>query len=139
MTDYPISEESAEEQFGEFLEYYQIEFKDIEIEDGPESAETLKNTLMRAIRRGQIEIKNDAGFSITHTLANPTDKTTSIVYHDKVAKARLAMDSVSPKKSQQRMYEFMSSMGNVPVSELTKLKGSDVSVFTRLATIFSLV
>ena len=139
MEEFKISEDVAEEQFSAFLQYYDNNFNDIEIEDGAEAAETMKNTLIRAIRRGDLEINTEDELVIKQILNKPIGEITSITYTDKVAKARLAMDHESPKKTQARMYAFMAALSDVPVSQLIKLKGVDHTVFSRLTAIFSMV
>lgn len=138
MTD-KISEESAHEQIQTFLEYYGIEKKDIEIEDGVEAVQTMFNTLARAIRRGVLEIIDNGELEVIHHLARPIGDTTKIVYLDRVGRAKIAMDSVSSKKIQSRQNQFMATMGDVPESVLIKLKGFDSTVCSRLATVFSMV
>ncbi|MEE9499602.1 MAG: hypothetical protein V3V24_09715 [Nitrospinaceae bacterium] len=134
-----ISEEVAKEQFASFLEYFDIDFNDIEIEDGVEAAKTMKNTLVRAIERGALEISTGEELVIRQVLSRPIGEITVITYTDKVAKARLAMDHESPKKTQARIYAFMAALSDMPTSQLMKLKGADLSVFDRLTAIFSMV
>ena len=135
-----VSKDVAEEQFESLLDYYGIEFSHIEIEDGPEAAATIKNMLVAAIMRGELEINiGDDGMMVIQNLIYRTDAISQITYTDKVAKARLAMDQVSPKKAQARMFAFMATMANLPVSELLKMRGKDISTFTKLSMIFSMV
>lgn len=139
MEDSKVSEDVAEQQIAALLGYYDINFNDIEIEDGAEAAKTMKNTLTRAIRRGALEITVEGDLTVTQKLSIPIGETESITYTDKVAKARLAMDHESSKKQQARMYAFMSTMCGIPTAQLIKLKGADLGVYNRLAVIFSMV
>ena len=139
MSEIKISEEVAEEQFDSFLDYFDIDFNDIEVEDGAEAARTMKNTLIRAIRRGALEINVEGEFSIKQKLTHPIGEIDFITYTDKVARARLAMDHESPKRTQARMFAFMAALSETPVSQLIKMEGKDLSVFGRLTVIFSMV
>lgn len=139
MPEDKISEQVAEEQFESFLDHFDIDFSDIEIEDGEEAARTMKNALIRAIRRGALEITTEDGLSIRQILTHPIGDIQAIVYTDKIAKARLAMDHESPKKTQARMYAFMAALSGTPPSQLIKMQGKDLMVYGRLTAIFSMV
>jgi hypothetical protein len=132
-----ISKEVAEQQIESWLEYFGLDFNDIVIEDGKEAAETLMNTLVRAIMRGELEINVEDELRVTQHLKFPTENSEDITYLDKVAKARIAMGD--SKNSNQRMYSFMAALAGVPHTDLMKLKGPDSTVFNRLATVFSMV
>ena len=134
-----ISEESAEDQFRTFLEYYGIEFNHIVIEDVAEAAETLKKMIVAAIRKGEVEVNiNDGDLEIIQHLSRKTDKLEKIVYSDKIQKGLLAMDTVSSKHTQGRRFAFMAVLTDLPVSSLLQLKGRDSVVFSRLTTVFSM-
>ena len=133
-----ISKESALEQIEVFLDYYGIDAEDLEIEDGEKAVKTMYNTLCRAIQKGNLEISMDSGdFVMTHNLKFPIGETDKITYTDKVPKAKLAAEKGKGAKSSQNL--FMSAMGDVPVSVLTKLKGFDETVSSRIAVVFSMV
>lgn len=138
MTD-KISAESAEAQIESWLDYFGLSFDDIVIEDGKEAAQTLMNTLVRAIQRGELEINTADALQVTQHLKFKTEQTEAITYTDKVSRARIAMDKSPAKHAQGRMYSFMAAMSGVPVSELMKLKGADATIFNRVATVFSMV
>ena len=125
MPEDKISEQVAEDQFESFLDYFDIDFNDIEIEDGAEAARTMKNTLIRAIRRGALEITTEDGLSIRQILTHPIGDIQAIIYTDKVARARLAMDHESPKKTQAKMYAFMAALTDIPPSQLMKMEGKE--------------
>ena len=134
-----ISAESAELQIESWLDYFGLSFEDIEIDEGKEAAQTLMNTLVRAIQRGELEINTADEMIVTQHLKFKTEQTESITYTDKVSRARIAMDKSPAKHAQGRMYSFMAAMSGVPVSELIKLKGADATIFNRVATVFSMV
>ena len=132
-----ISPEVAERQINDWLEYYGLDFNDIVIEDGKEAAQTLMNTLVRAIQRGELEINTEDGLNVIHRLKYPTANSEVITYQDKVAKARIAMGD--GKNAQTRMYNFMGALAGLPASDLMKLKGPDATIFSRVSTVFSMV
>lgn len=134
-----ISPESAQLQIEAWLDYFGLSFDDIVIEDGKEAAQTLMNTLVRAIQRGELEVNTESDLAVTQHLKFKTEQTEKITYTDKVSRARIAMDKSPAKHAQGRMYSFMAAMSGVPVSELMKLKGADSTIFNRVATVFSMV
>jgi hypothetical protein len=134
-----ISEESARLQIENWLEYYGLNFSDIEIEDGEAAAKTLMNTLVRAIQKGQLEVAAEDELKVVHRLTRKIGEIDVITYEDKVSRARIAMDKVPAKHTQQRQYSFMSALCGLPASELSKLKAVDAAIFTRISLVFSMV
>lgn len=135
-----ISKESARAQLDTFLDYYGLSVEDIEIEDGVEAVNTLMNGLVRAIQAGNLEITEDKdqGFRVRQVLVRPLDERTELVYQDKIAAAKIAMDSAG-KKVQLRIYSFLSALTGADVGELTRLKGEDVTTLNRISVLFSMV
>ena len=134
-----ISEESARAQLNTFLDYYGLSVADIEIEDGVEAVNTLMNGLVRAIQAGKLEITDDAnGFRVRQVLICPVDELTELVYQDKIAQAKIAMDSAG-KKIQLRVYTFLAALTGADVGQLIKLKGADVTTLNRISVLFSMV
>ena len=140
----PISKEVATEQIDSFLDYYGIVKTDMELEDGADAVQTMINTLTRAIQEGVLSISEEGGeLAIIHKFGRPvklqSGDVTEITYRDKVGKAKIAMDAVSGKKNQSRMNHFMATMGDTTESVIINLKGFDAMVYSRLATVFSMV
>lgn len=137
--DNVISEESARAQFNIFMEYYGLSIEDIEIEDGVEAVNTLVNGLIRAIQAGNLEVMEDEnGFRVRQVLVRPLEGLTELVYQDKIAAAKIAMDSAG-KKIQLRVYTFLAALTGADVGQLTKLKGQDVTTLNRISVLFSMV
>ncbi len=136
-----ISEESASEQLEILMEYYDIDKNDIEIEEGPEAVQTLMNGLVRAIRKGRLEIKVDSDHKllVTQHLQHPPGDIDSINYSVVGQKARLAMDRVKSTKEQERMCAFMGSLSGFGLQGVSGLIGADMGTMNRLATLFSMV
>ncbi len=129
-----ISKESAELQFNAILDYFDIEFSDLEIEDGEEAAQTMKNYLIRAICKGRLIVDMEGDFKVTQKLKFPTENTSIIVYEDKFAVAKVAMK----KEKFDKEGIFMAALSGLPASEFIRLKGADETTKSRLATVFSM-
>ena len=136
-----ISEDSAIEQLEILMEYYDIDKNDIEIEEGAEAVQTLMNGLVRAIRKGRLEIKVDSDLKliVTQHLKHPPGDIDIVNYSIVGQKARLAMDRVKSTKEQERMCAFMGSLSGLGVQGVSGLVGADMGTMNRLATLFSMV
>ena len=133
-----ISKESAQEQFNQWLNYYGLDFEDIEITDGEEAAKTMMNTIVRAIQRGELSIDStEKGVVLTQKLVYPTEKISEIVYADRVGKAKKAQRSAG--KNGDAMGTFMSALTDIPEIEFMNLRGSDITIFDRISIVFSMV
>lgn len=133
-----ISKEAAADQMKIFLDYYDIDQKDIVIEQGPEAIETILNRLIRAISTGNIEIQDNGAKVIQH-LKFPIGEISTITYGELSAINKLAMDSVSNNKQNAKVLALMGSLAGVPGSALMNLKGVDLSIMERLFTLFMVV
>lgn len=137
--EYSISAESARAQLDVFMDYYGLSVEDIEIEDGVEAVNTLVNGLVRAIQAGNLEILDDEnGFKVRQKLVRPPEGLVELVYEDKIAAAKIAMDSAG-KKIQLRVYTFLAALTGADVGQLIKLKGQDVTTLNRISVLFSMV
>ena len=136
-----ISEESAKEQLETLMDFYDIDKDDIEIEEGPEAVQTLMNGLIRAIRKGRLEIKvdSDSLLLVTQHLQHAPGDIKTVEYSVVGQKARLAMDRVKSTKEQERMCAFMGSLSGLGVQGVSSLVGADMGTMNRLATLFSMV
>ena len=136
-----ISEDSAIEQLDILMEFYDIDKNDIEIEEGVEAVQTLMNGLVRAIRKGRLEIKldSDGKLLVTQHLKHPPGDIADVDYSVVGQKARLAMDRVKSTKEQERMCAFMGSLSGLGVQGVSGLVGADMGTMNRLATLFSMV
>ena len=136
-----ISEDSAIEQLDILMEFYDIDKNDIEIEEGVEAVQTLMNGLVRAIRKGRLEIKldSDGKLLVTQHLKHPPGDIADVDYSVVGQKARLAMDRVKSTKEQERMCAFMGSLSGMGVQGVSGLVGADMGTMNRLATLFSMV
>lgn len=136
--EFKISQESAERQFNVFLRYYDISFSDIEITDGEKVALTMKNTLIRSIRRGRLQIELcERKVQITHKLDFSIGEIDKIVYRDKVSIARAAVNKSDDEADPAAV--FMGVLSGLPPSEFIKFCGADATVYSRLSAIFSMV
>ena len=133
--EYKLSEESAREQMQALMDSYDIDQKDLVIDQGPEAIETILNRLVRAIRTGQIEVQSDG--SVVHTLAVAKGETTTLTYGRLNGIAMKARDKA--KGGFEKDCALMGSLCNLPASAMASLDPLDISIFQRLGTLFMVV
>jgi len=136
-----ISPEVSEEQFKNLLGYYFLSFDDIVKADGKAAAQTMENLFLRAIQKGLLCIDDSDGLKVIMKLSKPAGDFSEIIFDgDKVAKARIAMGKVTGEGADEaRQNVFMGCLSGLPATEFEKLKGGDLTIYTRLAAVFSLV
>lgn len=139
MGENKISRENAELQIQEWFDYFLIDKEDIANEEGEEALNTIMNVITRGIQKGLLEINTEDGLMVRQHLRQDIDGISQIEYVDKVAKAKIAMGTSKTKNAQIRMNEFMSTLGDVPTQVLGKMQGADLTIFGRVALVFSMV
>lgn len=135
-----ISEESAQEQMQEFLDYYDIDARDIEIDQGEESVETVLNRLIRAIQKGYLEVDMSGGEPVvTQNLQHPPGEVKTLVYGVIQARHKIEMDKASKDRGAVRMHALMSALSGEAPRAIQSLQGVDMSIMERLATLFMVI
>ena len=133
-----ISKESARAQIESWLNFYGLDFEDIELENGKETAKTIENTLVRAIQRGELEINIKGTAIVTQHLVIPIGSVKSIVYKgQRIGFSRIAMGKYNDGES--GTYGFMAALSGVDYDDLMKLDGADLAIMRRVATLFIMV
>ena len=130
-----LSEDSAREQMQTLLDSYDIDAKDLAIENGPVWVATVVNRLVRAIRPGHVEILD--GGQVRHNLVVPMGDVTSITYRRLNGIAMKERDKV--KEAFDKDCAFMGSLGNMLPGAMSKLDAVDISIFQRIGQLFMVV
>jgi hypothetical protein len=131
--EYKLSEESAREQMQSLMDSYDINQKDLVVDQGPEAIESIMNRLVRAIRTGQIEVQENG--SVLHNLVVTKGEVSSLTYRraDGIA---LREASKAKGGADERQVALMASLCNMPVSAIWDLDIRDISIVQRLGTLF---
>ena len=133
-----ISKESAKAQIESWLNFYGLDFEDIELENGEDAAKTITYTLVRAIQRGELEINIDGTAVVTQHLVMPIGSTTKIEYKgNRIGYSRVAMEKYNDTET--RTYGFLAAMSGVEFDDLMKLDGADLTVMKRISVVFGMV
>lgn len=133
-----ISKESAKAQIESWLNFYGLDFEDIELENGEDAAKTITNTLVRAIQRGELEINIDGTAVVTQHLVRPIGSISKIEYKgNRIGYSRVAMEKYNDTET--RTYGFLAAMSGVEFDDLMKLDGADLTVMKRISVVFGMV
>ena len=135
--EYTLSEESAQAQVCELLEYYDIDIEAIGAADEKTAAglEMSLDAVARAFRTGQLEIdmSDEGKMQVKHTLMGGE----VVTYQEVSSKAKLAMEKVNPKAQYSRIYAFMGSLAGVGKAGIEKYHIKDLAIVECLGTVFS--
>lgn len=126
-----LSEESAQEQLNQLLDYYEIDFTDIPT-DQKNSFDMIGKKLVKFIRQGRLEIKIEDGIKCIQTLKNGT---TTIEYKELNGKAKTAMGTKSTEDGNGRIYALMGALSDGEAA-IIQLKGPDLSLAECLGAVF---
>ena len=141
MSENKVSEESAEKQMQDLLDYYEIEAHHITTEHGQDAIQTINNRLVAAIQKGRLEIGSDdeGRIQITQHLKHPPGDSPTIIYGEVTAKAKLATDGLGETKNAGRVHAFMGSLSGLGPGAIGKLRGVDMGVMEKLFLVFSII
>ena len=126
-----LSEDSAQEQLNQLLDYYEIDFDDIPTEQA-KAFQMIGKKLVKFIRQGRLEIKIEDGIQCIQTLRNGT---TIIIYKELNGKAKTAMGTKSAEDGNGRIYALMGALSDGETM-ITELKGPDLSLVECLGAVF---
>ena len=130
-TEMKLSEESAQEQLNQLLDYYEIDFTDIPT-DQKNAFDMIGKKLVKFIRQGRLEIKIEDGIQCIQTLRNGT---TTIEYKELSGKAKSAMGTKSAEDGNGRIYALMGALSDGEAA-IIQLKGPDLSLAECLGAVF---
>lgn len=133
--EHKLSEEVAREQMQQLLDSYDIDAKDLEIENGPEWIATVINRLVRAIRSGYVEVMDNG--EVKHNLVHPQGDIPYIIYGRVSGLAMKARDKA--KGNFEKDCAFMGSLCNLPEGAMAKMDAVDISIMQRLGQLFMVV
>ena len=138
MSDFKISEESAEEQISNLLEYYDIEIEDFDNENLKSALATSRRKLVKAIRKGMIEIKEEDGTPIVyqHLLKPVKGIESPIRYKEVDGRSKRAMKKMSENDYSGRIYAFLGGLSGDGSTIIERFQSQDLTVAECLGTIF---
>lgn len=135
MDDFRISEEVAEDTFNLLLDYYDLDPEDFDSESQLTVFNVAKRRIVKAIRRGDVEVNNDDGIRVMqHLRCTSSDET--LEYAELTGKNKLAMEKDKDQEGYGRIYALVGSMTSKGKHGISQLRGKDLSVMECLGAIF---
>jgi len=133
-----ISRESAEAQFEIFCDYYDFDPEtDIPEEDAQRAAfEATIEKVIKAIRKGRLEIIDGDPLQIIQHLKKPQGDISTIEYSELTGRHKLAMKDKKGTDNYGRCYALCGAMSGMGETAICKLKGADLSVVECLGLLF---
>jgi hypothetical protein len=137
-----ISQENAEAQIETLFDYYDIDLEDyaglmIKGTDSKKSLEVSRKKLVKAIKKGRLEIADDDdGFSITQRLKGKYKSITELKYKPISGRAKVEMDKYESDNA--KMYGLLAAMSGVEAGHIQGLRGPDLSTAECLGGFFLL-
>lgn len=150
MSEYKISEESAEEQLGRFNEWYDIDPEDFkEIAKGNTSLQNAytvaKRRLVRAIRIGRLEIREESSkkseptLIVEQTLQCPMGDVKKIVYKELTGALRASVQIEEGDNDTRKNYKTLAVISGEDHKMFYKLRRGDIGVADSLGFLFAQV
>jgi hypothetical protein len=152
--DERISKEVAEEQFEEFLEYYDLDPEDDTSEEGniKIAVEACRGKMIKAFHRGWFELEKDdrVRLFVNHNLrCKLRDDTSVLRYRPLNVKAKIAMKSgvrqarrgeeKTAQGNHEQIYSLLASLAGIDKSKIKQIEGPDVGLMEYLGGLFLLV
>lgn len=135
--EYKLSEESAFEQYKKLIDYYDIDPSVVL----PTQINMLKNVLVKAIRRGALEIEvNENGIEIKqHITKPPKGLSTPLVYQEVTGRAKQIVSQLGESASTyDQMVTFVAFLTKEEKSLLPDLVSKDHKVMEMMGTLLFL-
>lgn len=131
MKEFILSHDAARDQIDIFLDYYDIDLDDLP-EKQAEAVEASVTRIIKGIRRGKVEIKEEDSLTITQHLRN--DKT--IIYGEISGRSKIAMGGKRENDHHGRMYALCGSLTGLGEAGILKLKGADLGLCECIGALF---
>jgi len=127
-----LSEESALENFQKFVDFYDVDEKDLE----DETIKKFIGGIIRAIRRGRLEFEDtEDGLVIHQNLVRSVGGVSRITYSQFNGAAKKAIDT--QKGEVAKIHAMMAKLSRESMGFIEKLIGPDYSTMESLAVLFS--
>lgn len=132
-----ISDEVAEQQLNELLDYYELE-SDCFIEKKQKNVfEMTCIRLKKAIRKGRLSISSvDDNIIIKQYLKKPPGEIKELEYEELSGKNKVVMGKYEEDDQHKKIYALIGSLTGLGESAIEKLKGVDSSICESLGFLF---
>lgn len=133
---YALSQTVAENVLEGMFEFLEIDVDEIEDAKLKDMIKSSRGRLIKAIRKGRLEVKTDGGFRIIQHLRFDEKKEHSLTFKVPGAIAKKAMADKKPEDFNGRIYAMMGSACGLGEAAIDKLDPVDLSTVEVLGAIF---
>ena len=133
---YILSKEAAESVLDGIFDFLEIDVDEIDDKEAKKMIKSNMGRVVKAVRLGRLEVKQDGGFKIIQHLRNDPDKQNSLIFKVPGAIAKKAMADKSPTDFYGRIYAMMGSACGLGEAAIDKLDPVDLSTVEVLGAIF---
>ena len=151
--DYKLSEESAQAQIELFLDWYGLDFDELFKKEGDKTDRTregVKNRLIKCVRKGYIEVKEEAAGGEKNSSGESTlvvmqhlDRAVhgkqEVKYNEFCGRHRAAVTVLEGENETAQMYRLLGLVTGEGKEFFDSLRGADIGVADMLGFLFLLV
>jgi hypothetical protein len=130
---YKLTNEAARGLVQKILDYYEIDADDIEDKQARDMIKANYNHLVKAARRGRLEVDTTNGFCVKQHLRESSEVLT---YREIDGTAKKAMAGKEATDFYGRIYAIQGSLTSLGEGGISKLKGVDLGLCEVLGAIF---
>lgn len=128
-----LSHEVAEKQLQGFIDYYEIDVTNIEVETQRAAIRGACDKLIRAIEAGRLELNPGEGTAVIHLKTG-----TKLTCCELNGKAKVEMSRRPETDMHGRIYALIGSLSGVGFNGIQEMKGRDLVVVENLGILFLL-
>ncbi len=128
-----ISEETAEEHLQAFLDYYEIDVSNIELDSQRTAIRGACEKLVKSIRAGRLELNGDDGTATIHP-----KKGADLHCAELSGKAKVQMSRRPESDMHGRIYALIGSLTGTGFNHIQDLTGRDLVMVENLGILFLL-
>lgn len=133
--EFKLSYEVAEDQLKQLFDYYDLAIDD-QLESQKVVLEAASKRLIKAIRRGNLEISMDDGLTVTQNLVRPPGGVNTIKYRVVDGRSKTAMADKKETDQYGKIYAVMGSLSGIGEAGIKGLTGQDLSIVETLGIVF---
>ena len=125
-----LSEEAARSEVQRLYDWYEVDLNDLG-EEAADAAKIVEKQLVKGVRLGMIEFKEEDGFQIVQHRKNGGDP---LVYGELTGQAKMESNKKKDTDRNGQMYALLGSLSGLGEMAISTLKGPDLKRAEFIAT-----
>jgi len=137
MADYVIDKETAEDEFNNFCDSWEIDNDLDSMDDEDKSGfESQKSQLIKAIRKGRLSVNENGSLNYTFSDFSEKNKGESITISRPKGSSYMEMDGFNDKQMIRKTYAVLAGMSGKEVRYFSNIDGVDLKALQAIITLF---